>query len=360
MAERVAVLPVDSGLFVLRYAATTSVAAPKVFVRASPSSEKSIRLVAAPGWEDCVLSKVGDCLVVSALGPSSLHVTLSATADDGGLDASIRLEKLMGARIGSEMTRRKVATPSVGVEISKPSADSIRGAGPPREGFDDAALRFRCLAHVARRGDQVFAAGEWIGGPTTPMRIEGIQLEWNALPGLQIHYQVLLAGARGKWSEPVSENRFAGSRGRALPLVGVRLRLVGVEAQNFELKADALFLGSSIESETGAAVEFTSRTGNDPLVGLRLSITKRDRATRYAVLEPREQNQEVARKDDEADGENAKQSARTLAAGLPPPDERLGPAVTGAEVKRRGRVRIFHARRTQDGPVGAAASVTRV
>ena len=355
MAERVAILPVESGLFALRYTDTRSPVAPKVFVRVSPSSENSVRLVVAPGREGAELSDVGDCLVVVAANRGALHVTVSTTAADGGLDAKIRLEKLMSGLAQPEKADGGGAADravdvlrlegAAGVDAAAVAdGDSVvdgeasAGLAPAQGADEDGVLEFRCLAHVARRGDVAVVSGEWIGGPTTPMRIEGLQLDWTPPPGLQIYYQVLVAGARGRWSAWVSQNAFAGSRGRALSLAGVRFRLEGVRAQDFEIRADAIVLGSSIESEVGAAVEFVSRTGNDPIVGLRVAIVRRQR-------EPQ---------DEAADASwDASQTA------LSAPEGAGGMDVDG-DAKRRGRVRIFSPRRGSDGVTAVRKSGTGV
>ncbi len=348
MAERVAILPVESGLFALRYAAAGSSVAPRVFVRVSPSSESSVQLVAAPGREVGLLSRVGDSLVVVASSSSTLHVTLSTDAAEGGLDAKIRLEKLMSAGARPENAEAlRTGEKAVGILQFDGAADVEGAAGMDGEEATDVAgpavgqafdgggpLAFRCLAHVARRGDQVVASGDWIGGPTTPMRIEGLQLEWSPPPGLQIYYQVLVAGARGRWSAWVSENAFAGSRGRALSLAGVRFRLEGARAREFEIRAEAIILGSAIESEAGAAVEFVSRTGNDPLVGLKVSIVRRGR----------ELSEEPAMNTgDKMGGSNS--------AALGVGDD--------VEAKRPGRVRIFNAPRADGGAPEARKSAKR-
>lgn len=84
----------------------------------------------------------------------------------------------------------------------------------------------------------------------------------------------LVVGAEGRWSRWVFAGEFAGSRGRRLPLAGVRLRLGGERADGYSLRGDALFLGSAVVSETGRELEFLSRAGGDPLVGLRLELVE--------------------------------------------------------------------------------------
>jgi hypothetical protein len=144
------------------------------------------------------------------------------------------------------------------------------------------------MAHVARRGDISANSGEWIAGPTKPATLEGVQITWNAPSGLALEYQVLASGAGGRWSIWVSSGEFAGTRGRSLPLTGVRLRLSGAGADAYQLRGQALFLGSSVMTQEGREIELVSMTGIDPLVGLRLEVgISSSHRSEAAAVQPR-------------------------------------------------------------------------
>ena len=260
--ERVATLPVGRGLFVLRYASSGSADAPRVFVRPSPSSEKSLQIISAPGQDEGVLSKPGASAVVVANDVASLHVTVSASSPDGDLDANVQLETIA---LSEELPRARCAASAEVFSASSPEAKKAAGV---------AASEFAFSAHIARRGDIVVKSGEWAAGPMSPSQLEGVQLDWTPPPGVALEYQVLVAGANGRWSAWVSTGAFAGSRGQRRPLVGLRLRLVGKTREVFSLVGDALFLGSPIVSQAGNELEFVSRSGADPLVGLRLQLNE--------------------------------------------------------------------------------------
>jgi hypothetical protein len=294
--ERVAVLEVEIGLFVVRYASSRAAKAPSVFVRPSPSCETDFQIISAPGCAKGVLSKPGECVVIVAPGQGSLQVTVSTRALDGDLDASIRMEALATKDAEALVAAEPAATPKA-VASGRPAA---RKAKEPPVAYSG----FGVMAHVARRGDLLVEAGEWIGGPAAPAPVEGLQINWTPPAGVTLDYQVLAVGAGGRWSAIVSAGEFAGSRGRRLPLVGVRLRLGGAHAERYTLLGEALFLGSAVESLTSRELQFVSRSGTDPLVGLRLDL-------------------------------------REATAAVREPAARFAPPVKTSDARRGGRVRVF-------------------
>jgi hypothetical protein len=122
------------------------------------------------------------------------------------------------------------------------------------------------------RGDVVVKQEEWAGGPDAPSPIEGLEFMGEPGEGLSLEMQVLVSSRPPRWSNWVSAGEYAGTRGRYLQLIGVRLRLGGPKGDRSELAADALFLGSLVSSKRGREIEFLSKSGVDPLVGLRLGI----------------------------------------------------------------------------------------
>jgi hypothetical protein len=127
------------------------------------------------------------------------------------------------------------------------------------------------VAHVAMRGDVEGREDRWVAGPGAPAPIEGMVVRSENPAVLGVETQVLVAGAK-QWTDWTPVGGFAGTRGRGLPLVAVRLRVSGSEASRMELAAEALFLGSTSVAKTGRQIEFASVTGSDPLVGLKLGV----------------------------------------------------------------------------------------
>jgi hypothetical protein len=87
-----------------------------------------------------------------------------------------------------------------------------------------------------------------------------------------------------RWLDWAPMGSFAGTRRRALSLAGLRLRLVGEGASRFVLSADALFLGSPVQSRRGREIELVGAVGGDPLVGLRLEVTPAESLASQAAI----------------------------------------------------------------------------
>ena len=165
---------------------------------------------------------------------------------------------------------KRTAVP-VAVASGMPVQNQRAHAGLP----EDAGVPLAMLAHLARVGDVTVGEGDWVGGPAAPAPVEGIAVRCSPNLGA-LDYQVMAVG-EGRWSDWTSAGAFAGSRGRAKALVGVRLRLHA--AVDAVIEGEALFLGSVIVRKQGLDLEFRSSAGNDPLVGLRIGIRKNLPAT---------------------------------------------------------------------------------
>ena len=100
------------------------------------------------------------------------------------------------------------------------------------------------VAHVQRMGDVAAGVGDWIGTKGSRLWVEGFGLapRDGIEPG-DIEYQAVL----GKdWLSPwVEGGKFCGSRGMALPLLGLIVRLKGPAAETHELSYSASFVDGS-------------------------------------------------------------------------------------------------------------------
>lgn len=310
--ERVVTIPVAPGIFVLRYMAAGASVPPHLFLRTSPASENSVALIFAPGAESGVLAAPGAYALVVAERSGRVQLTIvGAPGEDDGAEIKIEpLGKVIEAATPSlgdaiEPARREEpiepqarldveapssvdphvparrgrppAVSSAGGDAARPTRSGIvvaRGAGqaaasdlrPERN-----AAGFGFVCHVARKGDVGAAGGAWIGGPGSPAVIEGVTLHWSGPAGEKLEYQALVSGAGGRWSDWVQAGAFAGTRGRSLPLVGLRVRVAGGSGR-FRLQGEAVFLGLPAVVDSGESLEFSSYAGVDPLVGLRLQL----------------------------------------------------------------------------------------
>jgi len=103
------------------------------------------------------------------------------------------------------------------------------------------------IAHVQRVGDTGRAFGEWVGTPGSQMAIEGFSLTApKDLEAGDLTYQAVLG--RG-WMSPWSESgQFCGSRGMALPILGLRVKLSSAAAKRYDLRYSATFMdGTRLE-----------------------------------------------------------------------------------------------------------------
>jgi len=87
--------------------------------------------------------------------------------------------------------------------------------------------------------------GEWIGDPSSLDFIEGFSI--NVPEGIEstdLSYQALLGNG---WDSPwIKSGEFCGSRGLALGLLGLRIRLTGRSAQRYKLTYSAMFSGGKL------------------------------------------------------------------------------------------------------------------
>jgi hypothetical protein len=241
-----------AGLSVLRYISATDTVSPPLVRIAAPTAAARLDLIAAPGEAPDVLRGPGGA--VALVSDSETELTITVVRHSESTSAAVELH----------------------LELLAPAVFSDAAEG--RRGDDEveafvAADAFSVLGHVAREGDVLVASGEWLGGPQFPARIEGIELRWPAMPqGLDLEYSVTIGGSRLQKLRSCRLNEFAGTRGRATPIVELTIALRGEIANQYRVRAECLFLGGQMMSESGQVITLTGPTGREPLVGLRLWI----------------------------------------------------------------------------------------
>lgn len=248
-AEQQQVVDLDRGLFWIRYqGADDEVSPPSVQVSAAPGHEDNVELILHPDADDAVLWQPGSSLAVRIAERARLHVTVTAQRANGSRAASVKVETI------TQGARRRPAS--------------------PRQGKSG---HLEILGHVAGMGDVVVGPNDWIAGPTTPARIEGISLAWYDKPGdVNVRYAVKSPGQVGN-PRLVDLATFSGTRGRALPVTGLVLELSGRGAPHFQFVVEALFLSSPTVRAVGQKVLLAGPTGREPLVGLRMEIQETDK-----------------------------------------------------------------------------------
>jgi hypothetical protein len=254
-AEQRKVLNIDAGLFLLCYTSAEDRARPpNVRISMGRGQNPDIFLALQPDQGSAVLPKPGTSFVVVAMKPGQLIIEVTPSRPDGSSAATVKVEPL------------KV--------ISVPMATSKHTAS---------GNGLQILGHLAGIGDVSARSDEWLAGPSAPSRIEGFSIEWPDKPDdLTIRYSVRAAKPQVITSQLMELGAFAGTRGCAMPIVGVILEISGPAASRYAISTEALFLGSPRLHATGKRAILAGPTGREPLVGLRLSIDRLN-STRQAA-----------------------------------------------------------------------------
>ncbi len=190
------------------------------------------------GWLD---GKDAAALIRVASGPAQVLVTVYQ-APQAPPDTAPRLQVM---RLGPETA----------------AAPRPQGAAPQQP---EAVQHADIVAHVQRTGDVAARIGEWAGTRGSRLWIEGFSLTPNdGIAESDIEYQAVLG--RGWLSPWIEGGKFCGSRGMALPLLGLKVRLKGAAAKTHECSYSASFVdgsavgpvpaGETCEAESLAALE---------------------------------------------------------------------------------------------------------
>jgi hypothetical protein len=247
-AKQIKAVEVERGLLLVRYAtADDESRPPRVAIVVNPKFQRDIELVLSPDHQEAVLWQPGSCLVVRASEPGQLLVEVIPADVGGSTAATVKIETL---------TQGEAETATA------------------RQWTDNVDLRrLGILGHVAGFGDVVVREDEWVAGPNAPARIEGLSIDWPGKPNnLDIRYSVKLARPHAASGRVTRLGGYAGTRGRALPIVGITLELTGSGAPGFQLSGEAAFLGAPLTRVTGKKVTISGPTGREPLVGFRLRL----------------------------------------------------------------------------------------
>lgn len=193
-------------------------------------------------------------------------VSISTFRTDGWLDGAALVRVSQGpAQVMVTIYQAPQATEGAPrLQVTRLSGD-VAGttAAPPAE-TPASPVEPELVAHVQRTGDVAGRMGDWIGQRGSRMWIEGFGIApKEGITEDDIEYQAVLG--RGWLSPWVEGGKFCGSRGMALPLLGVTIRLKGAAARNWELSYSATFTdgsevgpvagGETCEAESLASLE---------------------------------------------------------------------------------------------------------
>jgi hypothetical protein len=169
-----------------------------------------------------------------------------------GLDAAPQLQVL---RLNGEAGVAAAVAPA-----AAPAAAAAVAPAAPEPPPSPAEV----MAHVQRTGDVGGMVGDWIGTKGSRLWIEGFGIApVTGIAATDIEYQAVLGR---NWLSPwVDGGKYCGSRGMALPLLGLKIRLKGAAAKAFDCVCSATFVdgstvgpvaaGETCEAESLAALE---------------------------------------------------------------------------------------------------------
>jgi hypothetical protein len=143
-----------------------------------------------------------------------------------------------------------------------------------------AQTRMDILAHIQGRGDVGAKFGNWLGERGSQSWVEGFAITApEDIDPTELSYQAVLG--RGWLSPWVESGQYCGSRGMALPLLGLRVRLTGEAAEQYEISYSATFIGGASAGPVGNDETCEGDT-LAPLEALQITLTPRLRKTSKA------------------------------------------------------------------------------
>ena len=202
------------------------------------------------GW---LAAPYGSALIRVTEGPAQIMMTIYQDRNAGHEPPRLQVTKLVEGNAAAAQ-----ATPNQGQAAPQPARVAAQPAAtPPTEA--------EVAAHLQVHGDVLGRLGDWIGEPGSQLWVEGFAVSPRN-PQIQlsdIEYQAVLG--RG-WLSPWAEGgQYCGSRGMALPILGLRARLRGKAAEAFTLEINATFTdgttigpvgpGEACEAESLAPLE---------------------------------------------------------------------------------------------------------
>ncbi len=163
-----------------------------------------------------------------AQGPAQILLTIYQ--QPGSLHDAPKLQVMRLTDAGGEAVMTHAPVPTIGSQQDTP------GGGEPTASPANPEI----AAHVQQRGDILARIGDWVGDPGSQRWVEGFAIApREMLASEDIEYQAVLG--RG-WLSPWAEGgQYCGSRGMALPILGLRIRLRGAAADTHDIALNATF-----------------------------------------------------------------------------------------------------------------------
>jgi len=212
------------------------------------------------GW----LSATGDAALVRVTnGPAQILVTIYQLPNQPDSAPKLQVRQLLVGADAPAAAQAAAAAPP--------------GAGPQAAGPAPAPVKADVVAHIQTRGDVGAKFGDWLGERGSENWVEGFAIVApKGVSPADLSYQALLGR---NWLSPwVEAGQFCGSRGVALPLLGLRIRLQGKAAEHYDLTCSAAFIDGTSTGPVGNDAICESDT-LAPLEALQVSLTPKVRKT---------------------------------------------------------------------------------
>ncbi len=223
-------------------------------VRISPPPAGSANVEISGFRGDGWLSADGDATLVRIRKkPSQILVTIYQLPHEADAAPRLQVRQLLGAN-------------------ELPADNAPAAAAAPAT---PAPAQVNLMAHIQSRGDVGAAFGEYLGERGSNNWIEGFAV--NPPEGVSpanFTYQAVLG--RGWLSPWVEAGQYCGSRGMALPLLGLRIRLGGEAAEQYEISYSASFVGGATAGPVGNDETCEADT-LAPLEAIQIVLTPRGR-----------------------------------------------------------------------------------
>lgn len=198
----------------------------------------------------------GAALVRVSRGPAQIMVTTYQVPDSTLPPPGIQVARLS-------------APPQPGEAVSAQESSAPQDGVPSPE----ASATAEVAAHIQRRGDIVAKIGEWMGEPDSQKWIEGFSIAPKSLISPEdIEYQAVLGKG---WLSPWAEaGQYCGSRGMALPILGLCIRLKKGQDEAHDLAVQATFTDGTKIGPV-ASGEILEAESLAPLEAFRIEISSR-------------------------------------------------------------------------------------
>jgi hypothetical protein len=226
---------------------------PGVRLSPPPSGNRNVEISGfrPDGW----LAATGDAALVRVTkGPAQILVTIYQLPNQPDSAPKLQVRQLL---VGTDAPA-----------AAQPAEAAPQGAAP-------APVKADVVAHIQTRGDVGAKFGDWLGERGSEHWIEGFAVAApEGVSPADLSYQAVLG--RGWLSPWVEAGQYCGSRGMALPLLGLRIRLQGKAAELYDLTCSAAFIDGTATGPVGSD-ETCESDSLAPLEALQVSLTPKNR-----------------------------------------------------------------------------------